>query len=99
MTEIRFEVGMTCGGCSSAVERILNKVDGVTNVETNVAEKSVVVEVDDEVKPEDLLEKLNKWSEASGIRQIGVSPDEMRNQVFLFQFLEGLLTILRYFAL
>ena len=53
-------------GCSGAVERILAKVDGVTNVETNVDAKSVIVTATDGVTAEELVEKLSKWSAASG---------------------------------
>jgi len=66
MTEIRFEVGMTCEGCSSAIERILSKVDGVTKVDCNIEQKSVVVTAGDAVTQDSLFEKLQKWSEASG---------------------------------
>jgi copper chaperone CopZ len=44
----------------------LGKVDGVSNVETNVAAKTVVVTADPSASPELMLEKLMKWSSASG---------------------------------
>jgi len=67
MTQIiKFDVGMSCGGCASAVKRILSKVDGVNDVETFVEEKKVIVKAEDGVSEDDLLQKLLKWSEASG---------------------------------
>lgn len=66
MTETRFDVGMTCEGCAGAVKRILGKVEGVTNIETNVDAKSVVVAHSDSVTKDLLNEKLQKWSQASG---------------------------------
>ncbi|CAJ1936754.1 unnamed protein product [Cylindrotheca closterium] len=66
MVQTKFNAGMTCGGCSGAVERILNKVDGVTSVVTNVEAKSVVVDHDESVTADFLLEKLLKWSNATG---------------------------------
>ena len=33
------EVGMTCEGCSGAVERILGKVDGINSVSCNIEAK------------------------------------------------------------
>ena len=36
-------VGMTCEGCAGAVKRILNKVDGIDEVTTDVAAKTVLV--------------------------------------------------------
>lgn len=45
MPQTQFRVGMTCDGCSNAVKRILTKIPGVDSVETDVANKSVVVQV------------------------------------------------------
>jgi len=66
MPETRFRVGMTCEGCAAAIKRILGKVDGVTDVQTDVAAKSVVVQHVESVSPQDMNEKLQKWSAASG---------------------------------
>jgi len=66
MPETRFDVGMTCEGCASAVKRILGKVDGVSEIKTDVPGKSVVVTADASVSPQDLDAKLQKWSKASG---------------------------------
>eukprot|EP00579_Thalassiosira_antarctica_P007665 CAMPEP_0201882678 /NCGR_PEP_ID=MMETSP0902-20130614/14343_1 /ASSEMBLY_ACC=CAM_ASM_000551 /TAXON_ID=420261 /ORGANISM="Thalassiosira antarctica, Strain CCMP982" /LENGTH=73 /DNA_ID=CAMNT_0048411259 /DNA_START=62 /DNA_END=283 /DNA_ORIENTATION=- len=66
MTETRFDVGMTCEGCAGAVKRILGKVEGVTNIDTNVDAKTVVVTHEDGVSKELMNDKLQKWSQASG---------------------------------
>ncbi|KAL3769387.1 hypothetical protein ACHAWU_008796 [Discostella pseudostelligera] len=66
MTETRFDVGMTCEGCAGAVKRILGKIEGVTDIEANVEAKTVVVTHSDAVTKEEMLEKLQKWSQASG---------------------------------
>eukprot|EP00581_Thalassiosira_minuscula_P006896 CAMPEP_0183704662 /NCGR_PEP_ID=MMETSP0737-20130205/1956_1 /TAXON_ID=385413 /ORGANISM="Thalassiosira miniscula, Strain CCMP1093" /LENGTH=73 /DNA_ID=CAMNT_0025931611 /DNA_START=69 /DNA_END=290 /DNA_ORIENTATION=- len=66
MTETKFDVAMTCDGCSNAVKRILGKVDGVTNIDANVEAKTVVVTHADSVSKDLMLEKLQKWSNASG---------------------------------
>ncbi|KAG7341463.1 heavy-metal-associated domain containing protein [Nitzschia inconspicua] len=66
MVETKFEVGMTCEGCANAVKRILGKIDGVTNVDANVEAKTVIVDADESVSPQFMLEKLQKWSAASG---------------------------------
>lgn len=65
MTEIKFHVGMTCGGCAAAVKRILNKLDGVQSVDANVATKTVVVRADDSASPDLMLEKLLQVSLAA----------------------------------
>ena len=56
------KVGMTCGGCSSAVERILNKNSKITKVSCDVAAQQVLVEGADGL---DLCELLKKWSESA----------------------------------
>lgn len=66
MTETRFDVGMTCDGCANAVKRILGKIEGVTNIDTNVEAKTVDVTHSDSVSKELMLDKLQKWSAASG---------------------------------
>ena len=59
---INFNAGMTCEGCANAIKRILNKVDGVTDVVTDVSAKTVVVTADDSASKEEMNEKLMKWS-------------------------------------
>jgi copper chaperone len=62
MVETKFTVGMSCEGCASAIKRILNKVDGVHNVETNVESKTVLVDADPSITPQFIFEKLEKVS-------------------------------------
>jgi len=66
MREVKFEVGMTCDGCANACKRILGKIDGVSEVKTDVAAKSVIVTADEKVSSELMLGKLQTWSKASG---------------------------------
>jgi copper chaperone len=63
---VEFKVGMTCGGCASAVNRILTKIKGVEKVEPNVETKYVKVTADDDVDTAEMLAALKKWSAASG---------------------------------
>jgi copper chaperone len=63
--EVAFKVGMTCGGCSSAVTRILKRIDGVEEVECNVETKDVKVTCAESVESSVLLEALEKWSASS----------------------------------
>jgi phytoene dehydrogenase-like protein len=44
------------------VKRILGKIDGVNDVQTDVAAKTVVVQADPSVSPQLMLEKLQKVS-------------------------------------
>jgi copper chaperone len=63
---VLFKVGMTCGGCSGAVTRILSKIEGVDNVETNLETKDVKITCVDDLSETILLESLQNWSKSSG---------------------------------
>ena len=45
-------VGMTCGHCVAAVTSEVSKLDGVTNVEVDLASGSVKVEAEQPIDPE-----------------------------------------------
>ena len=50
--------GMTCAGCASSVESILNHTEGVANASVNFASSSVLVEYDKALSPADLQNAL-----------------------------------------
>ena len=62
---VEFKVGMTCGGCSGAVTRILGKIEGVSDIDADIENKLVKVTCDDSVDNQEMLNALLKWSEAS----------------------------------
>eukprot|EP00941_MAST-03F_sp_MAST-3F-sp1_P004982 g4982.t1 len=65
MPTLEFKVGMTCGGCSGAVTRIIGKTEGMTLVgEPNVETKQVLVKT--ELGHAAVEEALAKWSQAAG---------------------------------
>ena len=55
-------VGMTCEGCSGAIERILGGVAEITSVQCDIAAQKVLVEGADNL---DIVEMLKAWSEAA----------------------------------
>eukprot|EP00442_Polarella_glacialis_P022576 CAMPEP_0115071558 /NCGR_PEP_ID=MMETSP0227-20121206/13739_1 /TAXON_ID=89957 /ORGANISM="Polarella glacialis, Strain CCMP 1383" /LENGTH=77 /DNA_ID=CAMNT_0002458203 /DNA_START=84 /DNA_END=317 /DNA_ORIENTATION=+ len=68
-------VGMTCSGCSGAIERILKKVDGVTDIKCDIEGHKVSVEYDDsKVQPKDMHEKMKKWADAAQ-KELGPCPE------------------------
>eukprot|EP00490_Sorites_sp_Unknown_P011012 CAMPEP_0114649462 /NCGR_PEP_ID=MMETSP0191-20121206/7062_1 /TAXON_ID=126664 /ORGANISM="Sorites sp." /LENGTH=77 /DNA_ID=CAMNT_0001863089 /DNA_START=70 /DNA_END=303 /DNA_ORIENTATION=+ len=73
---VKFEgVGMTCSGCSGAIERILKKVDGVSSISCDIDGKAVTVEYDDaKTKPQDMWDKMKKWADAAG-KELGPCPE------------------------
>ncbi|WP_436513796.1 heavy metal translocating P-type ATPase [Clostridium thermobutyricum] len=57
-----FEVkGMTCAACSSRVERVLNKKDGVNEAVVNLATEKLNIDFDkDKISSEDILNAIKK---------------------------------------
>lgn len=66
MKVVEFNVGMTCGGCSGAVTRILGKIEGVEDVAADLETKKVKVTCADELSDDTLLQALLTWSKSSG---------------------------------
>ena len=53
--------GMTCASCSSAVERVTRKLDGVTSSEVNLATNKMTIEYDENVlQPEAIIKKIER---------------------------------------
>lgn len=53
--------GMTCASCSSAVERVTRKMDGVKESQVNLATNRMTIEYDEEkLKPEDIIAKVER---------------------------------------
>ncbi|KAI9257506.1 heavy metal-associated domain-containing protein [Helicostylum pulchrum] len=58
MAQYTFSVVMSCSGCSNAVTKALNKLEGVTSVEANLEKQQVVVET--ELPRETILAAIQK---------------------------------------
>lgn len=54
----KFDVKMTCGGCSGAIERVLKKTEGVSSYEVSLEKQEVVV--NGTIGYDALLEKIKK---------------------------------------
>lgn len=53
--------GMSCAACSSAIERIMKKQDGVNRVDVNLTTKKMVLDYDESVLSFDTIkEKIEK---------------------------------------
>ncbi|KAM7440347.1 ATX1 antioxidant protein 1 [Porites harrisoni] len=53
-----FQVEMTCGGCSGAVTRVLNKKEGIDNIEIDMEKQRVYVT--SALSSDELLETIKK---------------------------------------
>ncbi|KAJ5808915.1 hypothetical protein N7474_010184 [Penicillium riverlandense] len=56
----KFNVTMTCGGCSGAVERVLKKLDGVKEFDVSLESQTATVNTGPDVSYETVLEKIKK---------------------------------------
>ncbi len=60
-TECYLIKGMTCASCSSAVERVTRKLDGVKESQVNLATNRMTIEYDEtKLKPEDIIAKVER---------------------------------------
>lgn len=63
---IRIKAEMSCEGCCGAITKILNKVEGVSNIQCDVQGQLVTIQAAAAVESADLMNRLSVWSEASG---------------------------------
>ncbi|KAF2737274.1 hypothetical protein EJ04DRAFT_510381 [Polyplosphaeria fusca] len=60
----KFNVAMSCGGCSGAVERVLKKLDGVKSYNVSLETQTAEVVTEDSVDYSTVLEKIKKTGKA-----------------------------------
>ncbi|RDA91713.1 hypothetical protein CP533_2348 [Ophiocordyceps camponoti-saundersi (nom. inval.)] len=58
MHKYEFNVVMTCGGCSGAIDRVLKKLDGVESYEVSLEKQTATVTTD--LPFDAVLEKISK---------------------------------------
>ncbi|KAJ6142605.1 hypothetical protein N7471_002058 [Penicillium samsonianum] len=62
--QYKFNVTMTCGGCSGAVERVLKKLEGVKTFDVSLETQTVNVTTEPTLAYDDVLEKIKKTGKA-----------------------------------
>ncbi|CAP92860.1 Cytosolic copper metallochaperone [Penicillium rubens] len=62
--QYKFNVTMTCGGCSGAVERVLKKLEGVKTFDVSLETQTVNVTTEPTLSYDDVLEKIKKTGKA-----------------------------------
>jgi len=71
----KFNVTMTCGGCSGAVERVLKKLDGVKSYNVSLDTQTADITAEESLDYATVLEKIKKTGktvnsgEADGVVQ------------------------------
>ncbi|RMJ28213.1 copper chaperone [Aspergillus sp. HF37] len=58
--QYKFNVSMSCGGCSGAVERVLKKLDGVKSFDVNLDSQTAAVATEAAVPYETVLATIKK---------------------------------------
>ncbi|MCJ1364741.1 Cytosolic copper metallochaperone [Acarospora aff. strigata] len=58
--QYKFNITMTCGGCSGAVERVIKKLDGVKSYDVSLEDQTANIVTDDSVEYATVLEKIKK---------------------------------------
>ncbi|PKX94482.1 copper metallochaperone ATX1 [Aspergillus novofumigatus IBT 16806] len=58
--QYKFNVSMSCGGCSGAVERVLKKLDGVKAFDVNLDSQTALVTTEPTVSYETVLATIKK---------------------------------------
>ncbi|KAH8677888.1 hypothetical protein BX600DRAFT_506886 [Xylariales sp. PMI_506] len=56
----KFNVSMSCSGCSGAVDRVLKKLDGVESYEVSLEKQEAVVVAKDELEYTTVLKTIKK---------------------------------------
>ncbi|KAL2024125.1 hypothetical protein VTK56DRAFT_9905 [Thermocarpiscus australiensis] len=77
-----FNVSMSCGGCSGAVERVLKKLEGVKSYEVSLEKQTATIVADESLPYEKVLRTIAKTGkkvnsgEADGVAQSVEIPAE-----------------------
>jgi heavy metal translocating P-type ATPase len=71
MTQTYHIHGMTCNGCSSHVEDILSKVNGVSNAKVDLAKKEATIEMEKHIPLETFQEALKEKDGKYSIHHLG----------------------------
>jgi len=56
----KFNVSMSCGGCSGAVDRVLKKLDGVKSYEVSLDSQTATVVAEPSLEYETVLKTIKK---------------------------------------
>ncbi|KAF9318853.1 Cytosolic copper metallochaperone [Podila horticola] len=66
MTQYKYDVTMTCGGCSGAVTRVLTKLEGVDKFDVSLETQKVTVE-SSTLSEEEILAVIQKTGKAAKV--------------------------------
>ncbi|KAF3039133.1 Cytosolic copper metallochaperone [Didymella heteroderae] len=73
----KFNIAMSCGGCSGAVERVLKKLDGVKSYNVSLETQTADIVTEDSLSYETVLEKIKKTGKTVKSGEADGSPREV----------------------
>ncbi|MEI4832194.1 heavy metal translocating P-type ATPase [Bacillus sp. FJAT-53711] len=81
--KVTFDIeGMTCAACANRIEKVLNKMEGVSHATVNLATNSAVVEYNEGlVSTENILEKIKKIGYKGHIRNENAERSEKKEEI------------------
>ncbi|EEP80874.1 conserved hypothetical protein [Uncinocarpus reesii 1704] len=62
--QYKFDVSMSCGGCSGAVERVLKKLEGVKSYEVSLESQTATVVTEPTLEYDTVLSTIKKTGKA-----------------------------------
>ncbi len=71
--------GMTCAGCSSGLEKYLNKQNGIIKAEVNLVMNNASIEYDEKIID---LDKIDMFVKEAGFRSLGIDKFEEEKKSF-----------------
>ncbi|KAF9923451.1 Cytosolic copper metallochaperone [Linnemannia zychae] len=66
MPVYKYDVTMTCSGCSGAVTRVLTKLEGVKSFDVSLENQKVTVETET-LTQDEILQKIQKTGKAAKV--------------------------------
>ncbi len=83
--KIRFQVeGMTCAVCSASVEKVVSRLQGVTSARVNLSSKTLVVECEESLKPEEVIRVVNAAGFSATLKESSFAVrEENRRQIWM----------------
>jgi len=70
----KFNVTMTCGGCSGAVERVLKKLDGVKEFNVSLDTQTAEITAEPDLSYETVYEKIYKTGKKINSGEVDGAP-------------------------
>ena len=71
--------GMTCAGCSSGLEKYLNKQNGIVKAEVNLVMSNASIEYDEKIVD---LDNIDTFVKEAGFRSLGIDKFEEEKKIF-----------------